>query len=137
MYKYSQKSLDKLKTCHDDLQKIFMEAIKYVNITIIEGIRTVDRQQELFNAGKSKTMNSKHLGINGVSMAVDVALWPIDWSDRDRFVYLGGFIQAIAFMLHEKGEIAHLVRWGGDWDSDQDIKEHKFFDGPHCELYLP
>ena len=75
MYSYSRKSLDKLNTCHPDLQKILKEAIKHYDVTIIEGVRALSRQEELVRTGKSKTMNSKHLPqADGYSWAVDCAL---------------------------------------------------------------
>lgn len=137
MYKYSKQSLDRLRSCHPDLQKILMKAINYYDITILEGIRTKERQEELVRTGMSKTMNSKHLDQgDGYSHAVDCALWPIDWNDRDRFVFLQGFLKGLATTMKEKGEISHSIRLGVDWNDDGNIKEHSFFDGPHIELIV-
>ena len=137
MYKYSQKSLEKLNTCHPDLQKILKEAIKHYDITIIEGKRSTERQKELVRTGKSKTMDSMHLDQgDGYSHAVDCALYPIDWSDRERFVFLQGYLKGLADMLYERGEITHRLRLGVDWDGDGNVKEHSFFDGPHVEIRL-
>ena len=136
-YKYSKKSLEKLNTCHPDLQKILKKAIKHYDITILEGVRTVERQEELVRTGMSKTMKSKHLKqTDGWSHAVDCALWPIDWSDKNRFVFLQGYLKGLADSMKESGEIEHTIRLGVDWDNDGDIKEHSFFDGPHIELIL-
>ena len=138
MFKFSGKSLEKLKTCHPDIQKILNEAIKTYDITILEGIRTKERQEELVRTGKSKTMESKHLDQgDGYSHAADVALYPIDWSDRERFVLLQGFLKGISEILYAKGEINHKLRLGVDWDNDGNVKEHSFFDGPHIELIKP
>lgn len=137
MYKYSKRSMDRLKTCHPDLQKILMEAIKHYDITIIEGIRTKERQEELVRTGMSKTMDSMHLDQgDGYSHAIDCALWPIDWSDRERFVLLQGFLHGLAVMMKKNGEISHDLRLGVDWDGDGNIKEHSFFDGPHVEIRI-
>lgn len=134
-YSYSKKSRDELKTCHPDLQKIFNEAIKHMDITILEGRRSKKRQEELVRTGKSKTMNSKHLDQgDGFSHAIDASFYPIDWSDRERFTFYQGFIKGIAAVLHSRGEITHKTRHGVDWDNDGNIKEHSFFDGPHVEL---
>ena len=136
-FKYSNSSLTKLNTCHPDLQKILKKAIKHYDIIIIEGIRTKERQEELVRTGKSKTMNSKHLDQgDGFSHAVDCALYPIDWSDKERFVFLQGYLKGLADAMKEVGEITHTLRLGVDWDSDGNIKEHSFFDGPHVELRL-
>jgi peptidoglycan L-alanyl-D-glutamate endopeptidase CwlK len=137
MYKYSKRSLDRLNSCHPDLQKILKEAIKHYDITIIEGIRSKERQEELVRTGKSKTMNSMHIDQgDGHSHAVDCALYPIDWSDRERFVFLQGYLKGLADAMLERGEITHRLRLGVDWDSDGNIKEHSFFDGPHVEIRL-
>lgn len=136
-YKYSAKSKAKLDSCHPDLQKILNKAIKYYDITILEGIRTVERQKELVRTGMSKTMKSKHLDQgDGYSHAVDCALWPIDWNDRERFVFLQGYLKGLADQMYEAGEITHKLRLGVDWNGDGNIKEHSFFDGPHIELIL-
>lgn len=128
-YKYSKRSQARLATCHPDLQRLLNEAIKHYDITILEGVRSVERQKELVADGKSKTMNSRHLpDENGYSNAVDCALYPINWNDRERFVLLQGFLNGLA-----KGMGIEL-RLGVDWDMDGNIKEHSFFDGPHIEL---
>jgi len=136
-YKYSQASLSKLNTCHPDIQKLLNKAIKYYDITILEGIRTTERQTELVRTGMSKTMDSKHLDQgDGFSHAVDCALWPIDWNDRERFVFLQGYLKGLADAMYESGEITHRIRLGVDWDGDGNIKEHSFFDGPHIEMVV-
>lgn len=136
-YKYSSKSAAKLATCHPDIQKLLNKAIKYYDITILEGVRSLERQEELVRTGMSKTMNSKHLKQDdGYSHAVDCALWPIDWDDRERFVFLQGYLKGLADALYEAGEITHKLRLGVDWDGDGNIKEHSFFDGPHIEIVL-
>jgi peptidoglycan L-alanyl-D-glutamate endopeptidase CwlK len=135
MFKYSKKSLDKLNTCHPDIQKVLKEAIKHYDITILEGVRTKERQEELVRTGMSKTMNSKHLAQDdGFSHAVDCALYPVDWNDRERFVFLQGYLKGLADQMKASGQITHTFRNGVDWDSDGNIKEHSFFDGPHVEL---
>lgn len=129
MYKFSQKSLDKLETCHPDLQKVFKEVIKYVDCTIIEGVRSVETQEEYVRTGKSRTMESKHLKQNdGYSHAIDVAMYPIDWNDRDNFVYFAGFVIGVASQMGIK------IIWGGDWNSNFRTKDTNFFDGPHFQL---
>lgn len=136
-YKYSARSQERLKTCHPDIQKLLNKAIKHYDITIIEGIRTKERQEELVRTGMSKTMDSKHLDQgDGYSHAVDCSLYPIDWNDRERFTFLQGYLKGLADAMLEAGEITHTLRLGVDWDSDGNIKEHSFFDGPHIELKI-
>ena len=83
----------------------------------------------MFAAGKSQTLNSRHLPQeDGYSHAVDVAPYPIDWDDTKRFFYLAGLIMGIAEMKGVK------LTWGRDWDGDEDFDEHTLKDGPHFEL---
>jgi peptidoglycan L-alanyl-D-glutamate endopeptidase CwlK len=131
MPKFSQRSKDRLKGVHPKLVEVLETAIEKVDFSVLEGLRTKERQEELVADGKSKTMNSKHLiQADGYGHAVDVAPWPIDWSDRERFVLLAGILRGIAI---EKGID---LRLGVDWDGDLDVKEHSFFDGPHVEIKL-
>lgn len=129
MPKFSKLSEERLKTIHPDLQKVLREAIKTYDFTILEGIRTKEKQEELLSRGMSRTLNSKHLDQgDGYSHAVDIAPWPIDWNDRERFILLSGFVKGLGAAMGVK------LRLGVDWDSDLNIKEHSLFDGPHLEL---
>ena len=135
MSKYSNKSKQKLSECHLDLQLIYQNLIEIIDVTILEGKRSIERQEELVRTGMSKTMDSKHLEQeDGTSHAVDAAPCPIDWGDRERFIYMQGIIRGISHILYKNGDIEHKTRHGIDWDDDGNIKEHSFFDGPHVEL---
>ena len=124
MYKFGRSSKRKLATVDSDLQKIANELIKLMDVTVLEGIRTEERQKYLVEIGMSKTLNSKHI----TGEALDLAPYPIDWQDRERFIYMQGMIRGVAHMLDIE------IRSGIDWDSDGNIKDHTFFDGPHFEL---
>lgn len=129
MYKYSQRSLDKLKTCHPDIQKVFMEVIKHVDVTILEGVRTKETQEEYVRTGKSKTMNSKHLKqSDGYSHAIDAIAYPIEWDNWQRNYMVAGFIKGVAASMGVK------LRMGADWDGDFTTKDQTFHDLPHFEL---
>tara|TARA_R100001480_G_scaffold141978_1_gene139407 strand:- start:238 stop:531 length:294 start_codon:yes stop_codon:yes gene_type:complete len=95
-----------------------------MDVTIIEGVRTKERQEELLSKGATKTRFSKHID----GKAVDLAPYPIDWEDRERFHYMGGMLRGIAQQLGVK------ARWGGDWDSDGEIKDNNFDDLVHIEI---
>ena len=58
---FSKKSRAMLEQVHPDLQKVMEEAIKIIDFSITEGARTKEKQLEYYKAGKSKTLNSKHL----------------------------------------------------------------------------
>jgi len=128
MPRFGSRSINRIKTCDQRLQELFYEVVKHFDCTIIEGHRGEERQNKAYNDGKSKVKypNGKHNQFP--SVAVDVAPYPIDWSDRDRFHYFGGFVLGVA---KQKGL---NIRWGGDWDMDTQTKDNKFDDLVHFEI---
>ena len=124
MYRFGSKSKELLKDIDIQLIEVLNELIKVMDVTIIEGRRTKERQKQLLGEGKTKTMLSKHID----GKAVDLAPYPIDWEDRERFHYMGGIVRGLSHCLGYK------VRWGGDWDSDGEIKDNNFDDLVHIEI---
>ena len=129
MFKLSKASKAKLDTCHPKIQTLINEAIKYVDITVLEGHRNKEAQNREYEAGRSKLKwpHGKHNTIP--SQAVDIAPYPIDWKDEKRFIRVLSFIQGLACGMGIK------VRLGGDWNSDFVFNE-SFYDWPHIELVL-
>jgi len=130
MYIYGKESKEKLETVHTDLREVLYRAINFMDIKILEGGRTLERQKQLFAEGATKTLASKHLITpeNPVSRAVDIAPYPIDWENRERFHYMAGIIRGIAIGMGLD------IRWGGDWDNDGEILDNDFDDLVHFEL---
>jgi len=124
MPRFGKRSKERLKGVDVKLVNVLNELVKIMDVTIIEGLRTKERQEELVKQGASKTKFSKHIE----GKAVDVAPYPIDWEDRDRFHYMGGMIRGIGQQLNIP------VRWGGDWDSDGETKDNRFDDLVHVEI---
>jgi len=124
MYKFGKRSRERLKGVDTRLINVLNELIKMMDVTIIEGVRTKERQAELLKQGATKVKYSKHME----GKAVDLAPYPIDWENRDGFYYMGGMIRGIAKQLGLK------VRFGGDWDSDGDTKDNNFDDLVHIEI---
>ncbi|APU00888.1 hypothetical protein [Aeromonas phage 59.1] len=124
--KLGARSIERLNTINPDLRRVVLKAFETMpfDITVIEGIRTKERQRELVAKGASQTMNSKHL----TGDAVDLAPYPIDWNDKSRFNMMADHVLAAAKELSVK------VRWGGDWNMNGDWKDERFYDGPHFEL---
>lgn len=94
------------------------------DITITEGIRTLEKQKEYVAKGTSWTMKSKHL----TGDAIDMVPYPVDWNDKSRFNTMADHVLAAA------KELGIKVRWGGDWNQNGDWKDEKSYDGPHFEL---
>ena len=128
MAKFGKTSKQRLSTCHKDLQKVFNEVIKHVDCSILEGHRSGERQDKLFEEGKTKVKypNGRHNA--NPSRAVDVAPYPIDWDDRERFHLFAGFVIGIAKSM------GITLRWGGDWNMNFEVDDNQFDDFPHFEL---
>ena len=124
MYKFGKRSRKRLKGVDSRLVNVLNELIKIMDVTVIEGLRSAERQEELLKEGATKVKYSKHME----GKAVDICPYPIDWDDRDRFHYMGGMIRGIAKQLNLN------VRWGGDWDSDGEVKDNNFDDLVHIEI---
>jgi len=116
-YVLGNKSRRRLYGVHPDLVLVVNKAIEITtqDFTVLEGLRTLERQQQLYSTGKSKTMNSRHL----TGHAVDLAPWPITW-DWEYFYPIADAMKAAA------EEVDVPIEWGGDWKS--------FPDGPHFQL---
>lgn len=126
-----------LATCEAELREVIQAVAEYYPLTVIVGFRNKEAQDQAFMEGKSKLRwpNSKHN--TTPSKAVDVAplRWDpiakktyIDWSDTLGFANLAGYI------LNEARHQGVRLRWGGDWDSDTEIKDERFLDLVHFEL---
>jgi peptidoglycan L-alanyl-D-glutamate endopeptidase CwlK len=133
---FGAESKKQLATCDSDLQVVMNEAIKYINFSVIEGHRGQAAQEAAFAAGDTELHwpNGKHN--KSPSLAVDIAPFPIDWSDSQRFVYFAGIIMGIAFKLKEEAKITHTLKWGGDWNNDTQVKDESFRDLGHFELLI-
>ena len=133
---FGSASMANLVTCSENLQLICKEAIQIIDFSVLEGHRTIKKQEEYFKQGRSKldgvTIKSKHQ--SSPSRAVDIMPYPAIlgganvWEDTRRFYVLAGVIMAVSHSL------SILLRWGGDWDSDQNFTEQSFNDLPHFEL---
>ena len=133
----------RLETCAPELQHLFREVVKRSDCTVLEGARSAERQQELYRQGKSKldgvTKKSKHqTAVGGLSMAVDVAPYPIDWRTNRDDVALR-WRDFARLVLEVADEMGISLRWGGDWDGDWDrvsdpTSDQRFNDWPHWEI---
>lgn len=136
-HKFGRHSLARLSTCHQDLQHVLTEAIATgPDFTVLCGHRGKAEQDAACAAGLSKTPfpTSRHNSLP--SMAVDIAPYPVDWNDYDRFRALADHILLTAARLGVP------LRWGGDWDGDGKTRsdgdtDERFVDLPHFELKGP
>jgi len=114
------RSLSRLQGVHPDLVRVVKAAaaMSDLDFTVLEGLRTVERQKELFAQKATKTMNSRHITGHAVDLAPMIG-GKISW-DWPLYNRLSKIVKAAA--AAEKVSIT----WGGDWRT--------FKDGPHWEL---
>jgi peptidoglycan L-alanyl-D-glutamate endopeptidase CwlK len=89
-----------------------------VDFTVLEGLRTTERQKTLVAAGASKTMNSRHITGHAVDLGAYVD-GQVDWS-------WPLYERIAAAMKLAAKELGVAIVCGADWV--------KFRDGPHFEL---
>jgi peptidoglycan L-alanyl-D-glutamate endopeptidase CwlK len=105
---------------HPDMVRVVCRAIEITDIdfTVLEGVRSLDRQRQLLKAGASKTLKSRHLTGHAVDLG---ALFEgeVSWS--------WPLYHRIAFAVKSAAiELGVKIDWGGDWTT--------FKDGPHFQL---
>ena len=126
-FKFSSRSQDNLSSTHRDLNALFREVIKGYDCTIIQGHRSFGEQNECYRTGRSKVEWPNSMHNKMPSLAVDVAPYPIDWNNRERFVAFAHYVRGVAWGL------GYSIRWGGDWDMDNDLRDQTFMDLVHFE----
>ena len=131
MPKFGTTSKLRLTTCHADIRAVMQEAVKVIDIKVIAGRRNEESQTAAFEAGNSQVEWPDSTHNTDPSEGIDVAPYPIAWNDRERFTLMAGVIMGIA---HTMGIV---LRWGGDWDRDTEVKDNKFDDLGHFDLVLP
>lgn len=126
---FSERSASRLATCDPRLASLMLRVVEITDCTVLVGHRNQADQNEAYEAKRSKLQwpDSKHNGLP--SKAVDIAPYPIpkDWNPKP-FIYLAGVVKAEA---HHMGL---NIRWGGDWDQDDDLLDNKFNDYVHFEI---
>ncbi|QGH71269.1 endolysin [Yersinia phage vB_Yen_X1] len=119
-FKLGSRSLQRLQGVHPDLVKVVKRAIEIspVDFTVTEGLRTLERQKELFAKGASKTMRSRHLTGHAVDISPLVG-GKVSWDWKYYYPMADAMKQAAK-------ELGVNIEWGGDWKT--------FKDGPHFQL---
>ena len=117
---YGAKSKANLATVHEDLQRVMEEAIKDApyDFSITEGLRSLERQKQLFADKKSSTMKSLHLTGHAVDVAIIID-GKANW-EMDKYKELATHVEAVALSL------GVAIECGAFWQ--------RFPDGPHIEL---
>lgn len=146
MFVLSEKSLKNLNGVHADLVRVVKTAITItlIDFTIGEGLRTLERQKQLYKTGATHTLNGRHLTGHAVDLIALV-------DKKERWDWPLYYKIAEAMRLAAKQERVK-IEWGGVWDKTMDqyddvekealryiqrckIRGKKAFtDGPHFQL---
>ena len=120
MNNLSKRSIQKLNTCHSDLQKLIKAVAEEEKCAVICGYRGRYEQEQSYYEGKSKARWGMSRHNLKPSMAVDVVPLPLDWNNIESFEKLGEKIMQKAADLNIK------IKWGRDFKGLKDY--------PHFEL---
>lgn len=147
-YKLSKRSLKNLEGVNPKLIEVVQYAISVtkVDFAVIEGLRTLERQKELYARGATQTLKSKHLTGKAVDLMAFIGTrgsWELNLYDDIADAMREGAIKAKV-----------RIRWGAAWTID-DIRNWKgtmeeamnsyiderraqgnrpFIDAPHFEM---
>lgn len=113
----NERSRKNLVGVHPDLVRVVERAAELspVPFVVTEGLRNLERQKKLKAAGKSWTLDSRHLTGHAVDL-VDADDFKYDIPDMERIAKT---------MKSAAAELKIPIVWGGDW---------KTRDTPHFEL---
>ena len=128
MNRWSTTSKNRLDQCDKRLQQLADAVLQVHDCSVLTGHRSKNAQDQAYVEGYSTVQwpYSKHNSMP--SMAIDLAPFPIDWEDTKRFYYFAGIVMGIA------SELEIPIRWGADWDMDNDLDDHSFLDLVHFEI---
>jgi peptidoglycan L-alanyl-D-glutamate endopeptidase CwlK len=146
-FKLSKRSLSRLEGVDDDLVAVVKRAIEIttVDFGVTEGMRSLETQKQYVAAGKSQTMNSKHLTGDAVDVVVYVGSavsWELNLYDdvADAFKQ-AGIELGVPLLWGAAWNIPDITKWEGTMheammhyiDERRSQGRKPFIDGPHFQ----
>lgn len=107
-----------LAAVNDPIKQVVNRAIEIseIDFSVVEGLRTAKRQQELYDNGKTWTLDSKHISGN----AVDIYPW-IKGATSHSDEHYNLVAKA---MFRASQELGIVIEWGGFWSPERTDKPH-------------
>ena len=132
-YALGTKSRERLVGVHQDLVRVVERAIEITtqDFMVLEGVRSQERQDELYAQGRTKPgpiVTWVKVGTHTNGTAVDLVPFPVDWNDLSKFDAIS---KAMFQAAKEQGV---RIRWGADWNQNGTARERGESDSPHFEL---
>ncbi len=111
------RSTKNLVGVNSDLVMVVKRALELspVDFTVIEGLRTKERQAELMKQGFTRTLNSRHI----IGEAVDIVPLPVDWNNPKPFGLVAEAMKKAA------NELGVKITWGGTWKTFKDLPHYQ------------
>lgn len=126
MYELDTKSLNRLNSVDKRLVDLAKQVAKITPICfqITEGYRDRMRQKELYNEGKSRTLNSKHIE----GKAIDIVCCKEGYKEPLRDIYI-----VVGLFIAKAKELNINIRVGALWDKTS-TKDNDFIDAFHIQV---
>lgn len=119
-YSFSAASRKNLAQLDPLLQKVILEAIKYVDFKVLDAQRGRAAQELAFKQGNSRAHFGQSAHNYVPAIAADLFPAPYDWNN------LASFKKLALVMKREAKKLGIPIAWGGDWPKLKDM--------PHYEL---
>jgi len=147
-FKLSEASLKKLEGVDPKLVSIVKRAIELTKIDfkVTEGVRTIATQKKYVAAGKSQTMDSRHITGDAVDLVAYVGSkisWEINlYDDIADAMKQAAKEQGVSLKWGAAWNIPDITAWNGTMedamnhyvDTRRSQGKRPFIDGPHFEL---
>jgi len=144
MPSFGKRSRGQLDTCDSKIQVLMERVVESFDISILEGHRNQERQDQLYDEGKSKLKYPDGNHNNDPSNAVDIQPYPFDPDSKKaklELAVMAGYVKGMFDELKANRDADSFspfwgwkLRWGGDWDSDGDLDDQTFDDYYHFEI---
>ena len=147
-FQLSKRSHDRLFGVNPKLVAVVNQAIELttVDFGVTEGLRTVETQEAYVKAGKSQTMDSKHIGGNAVDLVAYInggVSWELNLYDNIAEAMRTAAIENdLALRWGAAWNVPDICKWTGSMEDAMNhyIDERRqqgrrpFIDAPHFEI---
>lgn len=109
-FKLGKRSLQRLEGVDERLVAVVKLAIglSKTDFTVLEGVRSIERQRELVKRGNSQTMKSKHIDGLAVDLGAYDSVTGIRWEEEAYFPIADAMAEAAK-------EVGVGICWGAAW----------------------